>query len=1301
MFHSLKLSQPKTSMQMRKSVKAGVTYAALLTLALLKSQAQTTATWTGPASGGEWNTAANWSTLAAPGTDANQVTNVFIGSATNVSYSLPMAAAGFGTLTSYGILNINTNGFNTTGVLMLRPAGGDKLYVNAGGVVNVTGNVGLCSNAVANVASGGTLAITGGLYVGSGATGGTSGGGVSSYATMTNSGGILTAAATGINIGNGSISGNALLVISGGTNNLGNVTVKRSDAGSGGYATLGTEGLMIYGGLVNMTNLNVGGGNGNSFLTAMITGGTVTNYGNVTINQGSASRGSRLLQTGGLFVVPDPNVVYPNPTVTNSLNVYSVTGGTNLVGGFYFGNSNISPGTINFTNGAVIYVGSQGMAYNGLATLTVALNNGGLFGATAPWTSSVAMKLISGNFTFQTADPNGTVNNITLSGPLSGIGGLTKTGNGVLTLTATNSYTGNTVVTAGTLALGTDASGSFGGIGSSPSIAVGAGATFDVSGNPGYTIGSGKTISGLGTVNGGLTAGPGSFISPAGASSQGTLNFTGGLTASNASFNMELTDDTTGLSKTNDYVNITGDLNLGGTNSIVVTPVSGILHVGTYKLIGFTGALNGDLTNLSCVAGTLTHPSGSQEIDLVVTTVRAAANLVWAGDGSANLWDTGVSSNWLNGVNFDRFYTGDTNNFTDSSTNQNVTISGVVTPGAVFVNSSSNYTFAGSGDISGLTGLTKTGTGDLTVLTVNGYSGVTAINGGTLSVSNLATSGSSSPIGAATSAATNLVLNTGTLEYLGSGNKTTDHGATLQVGGGTFSVAVPTVTLTLSGTLTGAGSLTKTGNGQLTLSSGANNYSGGTVIVAGGLRVPGTTTSPTIGTNVLTLNGGTNSAANFIFGSDSATLNNMVNVVGTNNQITTGGNDTVGAMTGSGTVNFESTGAQIMTLSAPDMTPFTGTIYMDTTASNRFFPSSGTNQNASTVTFNLGTGAGALYNRNGGSYSIGALMGGAGTFLRGSDNSGSAMTTYYIGGKNIDAAFAGIIRTGAGGTGARVTIVKVGTGKWTLTGANTYNGSTVVSNGVLALGDGTTDGSINYTTNINITAAGIIDVSGRTDGTLTLGGSTAQLLEGNGTINGQLAVNGSGTVASGDGLAGNIGALTVTNTITLAGTAWMKINRGGTPKSDELISSLGGINYGGTLVVTNVGPALQPGDTFTLFSGAGLGTASFSTIVLPNYYTFDTSNLGVNGTVTVTGTYRPAFGAVDYTYLASGYITVNAANGAPNGGFAVLSSTNLALPVSQWTSVATGTFDGSGNLSNFSVNVDLAAPQAYYILQGL
>ena len=1286
-------------MQTRKSLKSGVSFAALLSLALLKSQAQTTATWTGPASGGEWNTAASWSTLAVPGTDANQVTNVFVGPSTNVNYNLPMAATGFGTLTSYGVVNVNTNGFNTTGVLMLKPAGGDKLYVNAGGVMNVTGNLALCSNAVANVAGGGALNISGSLYIGSGATGGSSGGGVSSYGIMTNSGGILTAAATSLNIGNGSVTTSPLLVITGGTNNLGNVIVKRSNAGSGGYSTLGSEGLMIYGGLVNMTNLNVGGGNANSFLTTLITGGIVTNYGSVTINQGSAARGSRILQTGGLFVVPDPGVVNPNPTVTNSLNVYSVTGGTNIVGGFYFGNSNGSPGTVNFTNGASIYVGSQGLAYNGLATLTVALNNGGLFGATAPWTSSVAMKLISGNFTFQTTDPSGTVNNITLTGPLSGTGGLTKTGAGVLTLTATNSYTGNTVVTAGTLALGTDVSGSFGGIGSSPSISVGSSSTFDISGNPGYTIGTGKTIGGLGTVSGGLTAGSGSSISPAGGGAQGTLNFTGGLTASNANFNIELTDDTTGVSKVNDFVSITGDLNLLGTNNIVVTPVSGILHVGTYKLIGFTGAFNGDLTNLSCVAGTLSYTPGSQEIDLVVTTVRAAANLVWAGDGSANLWDTGVSSNWLNGVNFDRFYTGDTNNFTDSSTNQSVTISGVVTPGAVLVNSSSNYTFSGSGNISGLTGLTKSGTGDLTILTVNGYSGVTAINGGTLSVSNLATGGTSSPIGAATSAAANLVLNTGTLEYLGSGNKTTDHGATLQAGGGTFSVAVPTVTLTLSGTLTGAGALTKTGNGQLTLSSGANNYSGGTVIVAGGIRVPGTTTTPTIGTNVLTLNGGTNSAANFIFGSDAATLNNTVNVVGTNNQITSGGNDTVGAMTGSGTVNFESTGAQIMTVSAPDMTPFTGTIYMDTSVSNRLFPSTGTNLNASTVTYNLGVGTGALYNRNGGSYSIGALIGGSGTFLRGSDNSGSAMSTYYIGGKNIDATFAGTIRTGMGGTGARVTIVKVGTGKWTLTGANTYNGSTVVSNGVLALGDGTTDGSINYTTNINITATGIIDVSGRGDDTFQVGSSAYQLLDGRGTVNGSLNVSGYGTVAPGDGLSGSPGVLTVTNVITLNGTTWLKLNRGGTPASDELVSTLGSINYGGTLLLTNVGSALQPGDTFTLFSGSGLGAGTFGSVVLPSYYTFDTSNLGVNGTVTVTGTYKPALTTVDFSFLASGYLTFNAVNGAPNGGFAILTSTNAALPLSQWTSIATGTFDGSGNLSNQYVTVDPSLPQAYYVLQ--
>ena len=73
---------------------------------------------------------------------------------------------------------------------------------------------------------------------------------------------------------------------------------------------------------------------------------------------------------------------------------------------------------------------------------------------------------------------------------------------------------------------------------------------------------------------------------------------------------------------------------------------------------------------------------------------------------------------------------------------------------------------------------------------------------------------------------------------------------------------------------------------------------------------------------------------------------------------------------------------------------------------------------------------------------------------------------------------------------------------------------------------------------------------------------------------------------------------------------------------------------------------------------------------------------------------------VDYSALSTGTITFNAKNGAMNGSFAILMSTNLATPLSQWTSIATGNFDGSGNLTAFPVTVNPALPQQFYVLQG-
>jgi fibronectin-binding autotransporter adhesin len=102
-----------------------------------------------------------------------------------------------------------------------------------------------------------------------------------------------------------------------------------------------------------------------------------------------------------------------------------------------------------------------------------------------------------------------------ISGDFLVDGGLRKNGAGTLTLNAVNTYTGNTIVNAGTLALG-----SAGSIANSRSITVASGALFDVSAVAGgFTLGAAQTLSGGGAING--------TISSSGTISPGT---TGGTT---------------------------------------------------------------------------------------------------------------------------------------------------------------------------------------------------------------------------------------------------------------------------------------------------------------------------------------------------------------------------------------------------------------------------------------------------------------------------------------------------------------------------------------------------------------------------------------------------------------------------------------------------------------------------------------------------------------------------------------------------------------------------------------------------
>ncbi len=83
----------------------------------------------------------------------------------------------------------------------------------------------------------------------------------------------------------------------------------------------------------------------------------------------------------------------------------------------------------------------------------------------------------------------------TISAPISGVNGLAKSGPGTLRLSGSNSYTGPTVVRAGTLQASAAAN-----LGNTESITVETGATLDVSGASVYQLRANQTLTGRGTV---------------------------------------------------------------------------------------------------------------------------------------------------------------------------------------------------------------------------------------------------------------------------------------------------------------------------------------------------------------------------------------------------------------------------------------------------------------------------------------------------------------------------------------------------------------------------------------------------------------------------------------------------------------------------------------------------------------------------------------------------------------------------------------------------------------------------------
>ena len=486
----------------------------------------------------------------------------------------------------------------------------------------------------------------------------------------------------------------------------------------------------------------------------------------------------------------------------------------------------------------------------------------------------------------------------TLGNVLSGDAGgqLVKLGAGTLTLTAANPFAGTVSVIAGRLALAAGSS-----LGGSALVSVATGAEFDVSAVSGFSLGSGQTLGGSGTVLGAVNGASGAQLSPGSGSTKGTLTFSNLLTLSGGAtcvFDLATTPGGTG-----DIISVAGNVSLVGANSIRVNYTT--LANGTYTLLRTTGGgtISGDvglLTLLGFIPGsqvaTLQTNAANTEVQLVISAnPHAALNLTWTGDGTTNVWDEGSTITWRNGAVPTVFLAPDNVTFDSvGAANATVALVGVLGPGSVSVsvNAATNYTFTGSGSLSGAMTLAKSGAGRLTISNANAFTGATTISGGALNV----TTGSALGSGA--------VVNNGTLEFS------------------------PSSTMTFSNVISGSGAVQQVSSATTVL-AGSNTFSGGLSVIAGkvtlghasalGSTAGGTTINEgatldlagyAISAEPLALNGGTlaNSSGT------AASFAGPVALSGTNASIAATGAITLsGGMSGS--APFTKSGAGTLTLS--------------------------------------------------------------------------------------------------------------------------------------------------------------------------------------------------------------------------------------------------------------------------------------------------------------------------------------------------------------------------------------------------